>query len=82
MPYSVREMGRSRTGWGRGGQRFRGTWVEERRFKRMTVEHGTLPHLGTGAASLFGGGAREAILATALLSTLFVWVTGIRPPRM
>lgn len=79
---NIRRAGRSATGWGRGGQRFRGAWTEARRAKRMTVEHGTLPHLGPGASSVYGGGAREALFASLLLSGLFLVVTGIRPPRM
>lgn len=54
-------------------------WQRERRDLRMTKECGTLPSK-TSRVDMFNGGAREALIATAVLVSVFVYIAGLRTP--
>jgi hypothetical protein len=63
-------------------RRFTGGWQRPRRQLRMTKECGTLPS-ATSRVNLFNGGAREAVIATAVLVSVFLYIAGMRvKPRL
>lgn len=61
---------------------FGGGWQRPRRQLRMTKETGTLPS-DSSRVDLYNGGAHEAVIATALLVTVFLYIAGMRmKPRI
>lgn len=57
-------------------------WQRERRQLRMTKECGTLPS-ASSRVDMYNGGAREAVIATVALVSVFLYIAGLRtPPRI